>query len=47
MLVVDTSSVATSQPVMPRLPRLCLYDLLGCSIGDLFIVLCLSVSVSR
>ena len=41
MLVVDPSSVATSPPVMPNLPRLRLYDLLGCSVGDLFIVLCL------
>ena len=32
MLVVDPSSVATSPPVMPNLPRLRLYDLLGCSI---------------
>ena len=30
MLVVDPSSVATSPLVMPNLPRLRLYDLLGC-----------------
>ena len=41
MLAVDPSSVATSPPVMPNLSRLRLYDLLGCSVGDLFIVLCL------
>ena len=38
MLVVDPSSVTTSPPVMPNLPRLRLNDLLGCSVGDLFIV---------
>ena len=43
MLVVDPSSVA----VMPNLPRLRLYDLLGCSVGDLFIVLCVRGSLSR
>ena len=36
MLVVDPSSVGTSPPVMPNLARLRLYDLLGCSVGDLF-----------
>ena len=36
MLVVDPSSV-----VMLNLPRLRLYDLLGCSVGDVFVVLCL------
>ena len=46
VLVVEPSSVATSPPVMPNLPRLRLYDLLGCSIGDLFIVLCLGGSLS-
>ena len=47
MLVVDPSSVATSPPVMPNLPRLQLYDLLGCSVGDMFVVLCLKGSLSR
>ena len=47
VLVVDPSSVAMSPPVMPNLPRLRLYDLLGCSVGDLFIVLCLRGSLSR
>ena len=41
MLVVSPSSVATSPPVMSNLPILRLYDLLGCSVGDMFIVLCL------
>ena len=43
MLVVDPSCVAANPPVMPNLPRLCLYDLLGCSVGDLFIVFVLEV----
>ena len=47
MLVVDPSSVATSPRVMPNLPRLRLYDLLGCSVGNLFIVLCLGGSLPR
>ena len=47
MLVVDPSSVATSPTVMPNLPRLRLYDLLGCSVGDLFIAMCLRGSLSR
>ena len=34
VLVVDPSSVATSPPVMPYLPILRLYDLLGCSVGS-------------
>ena len=47
MLAVDPSSVATSPPVIPNLPRLRLYDLRGCRVGDLFIVLCLRGSLSR
>ena len=43
MLVVDPSSLAKSPAVMLNLPRLRLYDLLGCSVGDLFVVLCLRV----
>ena len=34
VLVVSRPSVATTPPVMPNHPRLRLYDLLGCSIGD-------------
>ena len=45
VLVVDPSIVATSPPVMPNLPRLRLCDLLGCSIGDFFIALCLRGSL--
>ena len=33
MLAVSPSSVATGPPVMPDLPRLRLYDMLGCSVG--------------
>ena len=47
MLVVDPSSVVISPHVMPNIPRLRLYDLLGCSVGYLFIVLCLRGSLSR
>ena len=39
MPVVDPFIVATRPPGMPNLPILRLYDLLGCSVGDLFIVL--------
>ena len=38
MLVVGPSSV-TSPPVMPNLPRLCLYDLLGYRVCPSFYVL--------
>ena len=41
MLVVSPPSVATSPPVKPNLPRRRLYDLLGCSLGDGSVVLCL------
>ena len=41
MLIASPPSGVASPPVMPDLPRLRLYDLLGCSVGDMFIVLCL------
>ena len=44
MLVVSLTGVATSPPVMPNLARLRLHDLLGCSIGDMFIMFCRSGS---
>ena len=37
MLIVGPSSVATSLPGMPNLPTLRLYDLLGCSVGDMHV----------
>ena len=43
MLVVYPPGVATSPPIMPNLPGRHLHDLFGCSAGDWFIVLCLSV----
>ena len=47
MLVVSATSVATSPTIMANLPRLRLYDLLGCSVGvrDMLIVLCLRGSL--
>ena len=45
MLVVDPASVATGPAVMPNLSGLRLYDLLGCSVGDLFFMLCLRGSL--
>ena len=47
MIVVGPSSVATSPPVMPNLPRLCLYDLLGYRVRDLSIVLCVRSPLFR
>ena len=45
LLVLVSPNVAMSPHVMPSIPRLRLYHLFGCGVGDWFIVLCFSGSL--